>query len=883
MLSDLLFRLRSLFRRNEVETELDDEVRAHFEHQVEKIVNSGIPREEAIRRARLAFGGVDRFKEECREARGVNFVETLVQDLRYGVRMLRKNPGFTAVAIFTLALGIGANTAVFSLVNGVVLRSLPFAEPGRLVGMTVYYTKGAYVFLRGQTRTMDLAAYSDERDFNWTGIDRPTRLTGTSVSAGFFTTLGVQPTAGRTFREGEDQPGKDREVVLSNALWQTRFRGNANVIGSSIVIEGVSRQIVGVMPPDFRFPSAKTELWLPLNLDSKDFGDYWGSSYMPMIARLRPGVSIEKARAELASLLPSLRAAYGFPLPAIAWANGSLSFLQEQIVGDQREKLLILLGAVGLLLLIACANVANLLLVRATTRQKEVALRTALGAGRWRITRQLVTESVLLAFLGGALGVALAVYGLPALKTTLPADMPRLAEVSVDGRVLSFAAFLMLLTGIIFGAAPAIGASKVDLTKSLKSGGERSGTGGHRRVSSSLVVGEVAISVVLVIGAGLLVKTLWRISNLNPGFRRDYVLTARITPNESFCEVPARCLGFYDDLLHRVRALPGITQAAAVNGLPLGGGGEIAPMSIEAQPTAPGTRNHMLWIKLVTPEYLRVMGIPLLRGRSFADMDAAPNAERDVLVSKSTAERYWPGKDPIGQRVKPVFQDEWRTVVGVVGDVNEFSMTLPLMTWLDGVIYVPYGPHSIQGNGKDGPPAEMTLVMRTSQDQIQIGPELQSAVAGLNQDVPVSQVETLQTWVSDSVAAPRSTALLFSFFSALAVVLAAVGIYGVISYSVAQRTREIGIRMALGARPQEIVRLVVGQGAKLALAGIVVGLGCALALTRLMATLLYGVRATDPFTFFGVAVMLLFVAIAASYIPARRAMRVDPMVALRHE
>ncbi len=557
--------------------------------------------------------------------------------------------------------------------------------------------------------------------------------------------------------------------------------------------------------------------------------------------------------------------------------------MQELLVGDVRTKLLVLLGAVGLLLLIACANVANLLLARAITRQKEVAVRTALGAGRWRLTRQLMTESVLLTVIGGTLGFLAATYGLPILKATLPADLPRLADVTADNRVLAFTALLATVTGIVFGLLPLAGAAKVDLTKTMKSGGERSGTSGSQRLSNALIVAEVAVSLVLVIGAGLLAKSLWNLSTLNPGFQKEYLLTARITPNESFCEVPGRCQSFYSQLLDRVRALPGVKAVAAVNGLPVGGGAEVVPSHVEAHPTDPGVHTPMFWEKVVTADYFKVMGIPVLQGRGFLDADSAPSAQRVALVSKSLAERYWPGKDPIGEHIKPAWMNQWWTVVGVVGNVRENDMTTDTADWIDGVTYMPYGPHAVRSRGPEAVPAEMTLVMRTSDDRLQLGVELQSVVSQLNPEVPVSRIETMAGWIAEAVSGPRSTASLFSLFAALALLLGAVGIYGVISYSVAQRTREIGIRIALGARRHEVLMMILRQGARLALAGVVIGLLGALLLTQLMASLLYGVGVKDPVTYAAVAILLVLVALAASYLPARRATRVDPVVALRYE
>jgi predicted permease len=868
-------------KRNE---QLEEEIRSHLEMAMRERADRGESPENAEHSARREFGNVALVQGVTRDQWGWVWVGEFLQDLRYAARMTRRNAGLTLVAVLTLVLGIGANTAIFSLVDGVLLRPLPFPHPNRLVAMRYYYPKGAFVVMRDQSRTMDIIANTDDSsEFNLTGSNLPVRLTGTSVSANWFSVLGTQAAMGRTFQEGEDQPGKDAFVILSHSLWERRFGSDSNIIGRSLILEGVSRQVVGVMPAGFRFPSPKTELWVPLDLDPRKTGEYWGSSQMPITARLRPGATLEQARAEVTQLRPKILAAFAWRMPDDSWVKSTVYSLQEIIVGDVRTTLLILLGAVGLLLLIACANVANLLLARATTRQREIALRAALGASRWRIVRQLVSESVLIAVLGGALGLAAAWSGLSILKATLPADLPRLADISVDLRVLLFTASLSVLTGILFGLVPAAGASRIDLTKSLKTGGDRGGAPGNNRLSQTLVMGEVAVAVVLVIGAGLLVKSLWNLSNANPGFRPEYILTARINPNQSFCEAAGRCQTFYNDLLSRVRALPEVKDAAAVNGLPLGGESEMIPSDIEGYAVPAGAHVPMLMERVITPEYLRVMRIPLLQGRALTEADAAQSAQRVGLISKSTAERFWPGKNPVGEHFKPRWLGQWWTVVGVVGDVREATMTRNLEDWIDGEIYTPYGPHAIAGSGPEAAPAELTLVIRTSEEQAQLGGQLQTIVSSLNGDVPVSHVETLSGWVREAIAGRRSTASLFSIFAALALVLGAVGVYGVISYSVAQRTREIGIRMALGARRQEVLLLVVGHGARLAVIGVAIGLVGALLLTRLMASLLYGVAAADPLTYAGVAVLLVIVAVAASYIPARRAMRVDPVVALRYE
>jgi predicted permease len=870
-----------LWRGNR-QRQLEQEIGSHLEMAKRDRLARGESAQHAASAARREFGNVSLVQHVARDQWGWVWIEEFLQDVRYAARMTWRNFGVTLVAVLTLVLGIGANTAIFSLVDGVLLRPLPLPQADRLVALTTYYPKGAFAVMRNQSRTMDIIANSDAAFFNLTGGDSPVRLNGTSVSTNWFNVLGVQAAVGRTFQEGEDQPGKNDLVILSHALWERRFGSDTNVIGRSILLEGVSRQVVGVMPADFRFPSPKTELWVPLNLDPRKSGDYWGSSYMPITARLRPGVTPEQAQADLKELRPKILAAFAWRMPDDTWAKSRVMSLQEAIVGDVRTSLLILLGAVGLLLLIACANVANLLLARATTRQKEIALRAALGASRWRIVRQLISESVLMSVIGGALGLAAARYGLSILKSMLPAGTPRLADVAVDTRILVFTALLSVVTGILFGLVPAAGASKVDLTKSLKTG-DRSGTSGNSRLSRILVIGEVAVSVVLVIAAALLVKSLWNLSNANPGFRAESILTARITPNQSFCAEVGRCQTFYNDLLARVRALPEVKDAAAVNGLPLGGSFETVPADVEGYAVAAGAHVPMFLERVVTPDYLRVMGIPLLQGRALTEADAGQNAQRAGLITKSTAARYWPGEDPIGKHFKPRWMQEWWTIVGVVGDVRENTITRNWEDWLDGEIYTPYGPHAIAESGPEAPPAELTLVMRTTQTPNQLAGDLQNAVSQLNGDVPVTQIETLRGWVAEAISGPRSTASLFALFAALALVLGAIGVYGVISYSVAQRTREIGIRMAMGARRQQVLRLIVGQGAVLALTGVAVGLLGALLLTRLMSSLLYGVGAADLSTYAWVALLLVVVAVAASYIPARRAMHVDPIVALRYE
>ena len=879
-LATISLRLRSLFRKSALDSELDTELRFHVERQIAANVSAGMSGAEARRTAMREFGGVEQLKEECRDARHTNYVHDFLQDLRYGLRMLRKSPGFTAIAILTLALGIGANSAIFSLVNGILLRPLPYRQPERLVSITDSYPPGALAAVRASMKTMEVAGYAEGQDLNLTGLGEPERIHGTSVSANFFSLLGVRAELGRVFADGEDQPGKDNLVILSHALWQTKFGGDANIVGKSIALEGVERQIVGVMPANFQFGSPKTQFWAPIDLDPRSVGAYWGVSFMPLIGRLRPGVTLGQARAELAATLPRVRGMFPWRMPDALWTDSTVVPLQQGIIGNARATLLILFGAIGLVLLIACANVANLLLARAATRRREMAMRAALGAGRWRICRQLLTESILLALCGGVFGMLLALTGLSWLKAVLPADTPRLSSVAIDGRVLAFTALIALATGVIFGLAPALHASKIDLTESLKTGGQYSGTAKSNRLRSALAIAEIAVAVVLVIGAGLLVKSLWELSHVNAGFRTESIVTARITPNDQFCADFGRCSNFYNRLIARTRALPGVEDAALTNVLPLSGLIGSYAADVEGHPRNPSEPAPVLWESVVTPDYFRIMGIPLLRGRLFTSADSASGATHVTVVTESTARKLWPNQDPVGKHVKRTWMGDWITVVGVVGDVNEASMASKLPGFMDGAVYDPYGNDLGPGGMQ---PREFTLVVKMAGGVGNFADALRKTVASLNSEVPVSEVATLRTIVSDSLKAPRSTMLLFAIFAALALVLGAVGIYGVVSYSVTQRTPEIGVRMALGAQKQDVLRLILGHGTRMALIGVVIGVAGAFAATRLMASLLYGITATDPLTFVAVAILLAAVTLAACYIPARRAMKVDVTVALRYE
>jgi predicted permease len=865
--------------RQRQQRQLEDEIQSHLEMAKADRIDRGESAAQAEHSARLEFGNVGVVESVTRDQWGWNWVEDFLQDLRYGARMLGKNPGFALVAVLTLALGIGANTAIFSLVSGILLQPLPYSHQEQLVSITGVYPKGGLAAMREQMQTMDVAAYAEGYEFNLTGLGQPIRLTGTPVSAELFSVLGAEAELGRTFRSGEDLAGQNAFVILSHSLWQRQFASDPNVIGRMINLEGVARQVVGVMPAAFRFPSAKSEVWVPLDIDSRNTPSYWAGDYMPVIGRLRSGATMQQARAEIALFQSRVLKLFPWTMPDTWNPRVSVVSLQTGLVSDVRSRLLILLAAVALVLLIACANVANLTLSRAAIREKEIAVRTSLGAARYRIVRQLLTESVLMAAIGGTLGLSLAAGGLSLLRSFLPADTPRLTDVSIDWRVLLFTAALALLTGILSGLAPAFQSSRTELTESLKSGTRGSTHSAARRLRSVLVISELALAVLLVSAAGLLIRSLWALSHVDPGFRPENVLTARISPNQSFCGDPGRCLSFYRNLVSQTRSLPGVGSAAMISTLPLGGRIHKRSVSVEGQTPNAGDTEPLLWMSTVTPGYFDLMSIPVLAGREFTEADTSDGA-RAVILSAETARYLWPNENAVGKHVRLADQKEWRTVVGIVADVRGYNLRENFPGFMKGAFYVPYGRSVTLEDGSI--PTAMTLVVRSP-----LGPKLEqpirALVSSLNPEAPVTDVKPMPAILSDASSAPRSVTFLFAAFAGLALVLGVVGIYGVIAFFVGQRTREIGIRMALGAQRRDVLRLVLNEGLSLTLLGIVAGLAAASSLTRFLGTLLYGVSARDPLDFAAVALLFALVALAACYIPSRRAMRVDPMVALRYE
>lgn len=875
------------------ESEIIEEVSQHLESLYEELLADRATEEEA---SRLLLEDLNENEFLTRELRRIepqitrepivagtgsrNMIADFWHDLRYAVRMFSRNPMFTLAAVISLALGIGGNAAMFSLVNSVLIQPLPYSHPERLMRVTEWYPKGAVVALQERSRTMDIAAFTLDSQFNLTGQGEAAHLVGSSVSANFFSVLGARAEIGRTFKRGEDQPGQDRLVILSHALWQSKFGGDPEVLGRPIMIYGEGREVVGVMPPDFDFPSSNVQLWIPFRLDSTNIVEHWNSGWVPLIGRLRPGATIEQAQGEMGSLISQIIPLFPWPMPANWNAGATVVPLQESLVGDIRGKLLILMCAVGLVLLIACANVASLLLARMTARQREITIRAALGAARGRIVRQLLTESLLLALAGAGIGIVLGFEGLSVLKSILPLNNPRFAQASIDWQVISFVVALTIVTGLGFGFAPALSASKLNLAESLKSRGQQSTGISGIRLRSWLITAEVALAVILVIGAGLLIKSLWALTQVNPGFRPEQILTVRIFPDGSVCQERAGCVAFYDRLVEQSRAIAGVSEVAAANTLPLSAEIPSLPVELEGHPFIPSENNAtMFWAGAVTPDYLEIMQIPLLAGRRFtyADGEKSPGV---VLVSESTARHFWPDENPIGKQIRVVWDEKWRTVVGVVADVRQYNLTGTTPDWINGEFYLPY-PQAV---GLDRQlPATMSLILRTTADPQRVASDIRRFVSNLNPNIPVSEVQNLEGVVSGSRAESSSLMWLFICFGGSALLLAAVGTYGVVSYATAQRTYEMGVRIALGATRNSIFRLVLNQSLRLVLAGVAIGIVGSLALTQMMSSLLYGVTATDPMTFLAVGALLIAVALLAGYFPARRAMKVDPMIALRHE
>jgi len=873
-------RLVSFIKRSRFEGDLDDELRFHVEMRARDNMASGMSDDEARYAARKAFGNLALVREETREMWGLTWLERLGQDVRYGLRVLAKNRGFTAVAVVALALGIGANTAIFSVVNTVLLRRLPYRDPDRLVwitqfipaqGNTLVFDSDYFAWLR-QNQVFDGMAAYRRPDFTLTGAGDPERVEAAWVTASFFSLLGVEPMLGRGFVAEEDRPGGPQVCVLSHELWQRRFGSDSSIVGKSVTLDGKSYTVLGVMPARFEFVSNfKPALYVPFDL-RETAGVAPGELHMfPwVIARLRPGITIERAQSDLAVISRGLQAGYkGGYAKMMAGARPQVMSLHDRKVGNVQPALLILLGAVGFVLLIVCANVANLQLARAVTRQREMAIRTALGAGRWRLARQLFTECLLLALFGGGAGVALAAWGVSALRTLGPADIPHLADVGLDYRVLLFTALVSIATGMLFGLVPVFTAAKTDPNESLKEGGLRLASGrGGQLLRGGLTIAELALALVLLTGSGLLIRSFVRLTTIDPGFDAHHVLTARIGLPENHYLKPEQQRAFFQNLVERVRGLPGVSSADAVVALPLMGYMMAAGFDIEGRPPRPEV-NTVAQINIAGPAYFHTMGIPLISGRFFTPQDTA-DAPKVVILNQACVRKFFPAASPIGKRIQIAGTKEWATIVGVTGDVRQTGLaSLPEPEILEPYLQVPYG--------------DMAVVVRTATDPLSLVPALRSQVQSIDRNLPVFEVSTMDQYLAEEVATRRFNMLLLGGFAGLALVLAVVGIYGVTAYSVAQRTHEVGIRIALGATGREVLQLMLARSIALTLAGLAIGLAGALALTRFLSSLLYVVRPTDLPTFIAVSIVLAAAALAASYLPARRATRVDPMVALRYE
>jgi predicted permease len=898
MLSDILFRLRSLFRRDTVEAELDDELRFHFEQQVEKSIRSGMTRKEAWRQARLSVGGIDQVKEECREARGVQHMENLLQDLRYGWRMLLQKPAFTIMAVLTLALGVGANTAIFSIVNAVLLRSLPYRDPDRLVRIffnepgvglrDVSFSKPELDDLQTRAGVFEDVSPIFEGSENLTGGKQPERVDGVAGSFSYFSMLGVVPQIGRLFGPQDFAPGFAPLAVISDGLWHRAYGADPNVLGRTMRIDNEPFTIIGVLPRGFRHPGPTTsgdaEVFSAFGFSGDPFPPPMrGTRILESgIGRLKRGVTLAQAQARLTVMAAQLR--HDFPADYAPQAQWTIEIqpLQETLVGKVRPMLLVLLGAVVLIVFIVSLNIANLLLARASGRQQEMAVRLALGASRGRMVRQMMTESMMLSLIGGAAGIATAVATLGFILRFVPSNVPRLNEVRIDWVVLAFALLISMLTGLAFGLAPALHSAKAAISSAMREGGRGSGystkTG---RLRDVLVVSELAFAVILMVGAGLLLRTLRDLLQENPGFTPTQVVTANTWlgfPNDPKMDPYRGILGmatFDRELLRRMKAIPGVELAAITSSLPTTnsnpnavGGVPIEGFAIEDRPVESSQDLRAERIR-ISPDYFKVLRATLLQGRSFTEGDV-DGKQPVAMIDESTARKYWSDRDPLGRRVRfgrnPT--KPWITIVGIVRDIKSDGLDI------DGV------PHIYVSTYQD-PSKQVNVVLRTSLPATLLEPRIRHEIQSIDPGLPVFHVSSMNDILDRSLASRRFSADLVGGFAGVALVLASIGIYGLLAFMVGQRSREIGLRMALGARPADILKLIVTRGLVLSGVGIIAGVILAASTASMMASLLYGIRPHDPTVFVIVPLLLFSVAVLASYVPAWRATKVDSMTALR--
>lgn len=876
-------RVRGWVSRRHLEQDFSQELEEHLELLTEENLRRGMAKEDAMRAAKVRLGGITQLRETHRELHGWLKLETLFQDVRYALRTLRKSPGFTMVCVLTLGLGMGASTTIFSVVNAVLLRPLPYPNHERLVRIEERHrgtfglgaagldfanaTYANFNDLRRDAKTIENISAFREWRFNLAGDGEPEQVPGALVSGEFFAALGSKPALGRMITPEDDAPGGDNHVaVISDALWQSRFGAAPGIVGKTVRVNAEDYRVIGVMPREFDYPE-KSEIWCPL-VPGGQFRGNRRAHLLTVIADLRASEPMGSVQGEISAIAERIEKQNPGIDPDLAIAAVSL---KKSLVAPVQPALLVLMFAVGLLLMMACANLANLLLARAATRQKELAIRTAVGAGRGRIARQLLTESLVVASLGAGLGLAVAVWSLQFIKALDLPDIPRLGAISIDWEVLCFTLLLSISTGLLFGLAPALSGTKTDLNISLKEGAAASKGGSRRGSTQTLVVPQFALAVVLLVGAGLLGNSFVRLLRVDPGFRQDGVLTLGLflSPIE-YPERDVKSAVLLQQILASVRSIAGVRSAGLVTALPITGGPD-TDFAIAGRPLPPANDEPSADIRSVDAGYFRTMGIPLLAGREFTDADNA-TGKRVMLINQTMARQYWPRENPLGQVVT---MKDWGPpltgeIVGVVGDVK----TNGLDEAVGPMIYWPYFQF---------PQLFNTIVVRAEGEPSRLVPAVKAAIWAVDRNQPIAKIETLEQLLSESLARRRLYMILLGIFAAAALLLASVGIYGVMSYSVNQRTQEMGIRIAVGAERNDVLRLILGQGARAALLGIAVGIATALALTRLMTSLLFGVSARDPLTFAGVATLLTLVGLGASFLPARRAMRVDPIVALRHE
>jgi len=880
----LFHRLRAILRGGQTDRDMDAEMAFHLEMEAADAERRGVPPDEARRRARHAFGGVERFREEGRDARGVGPARDLSGDLRFGLRVLRRSPVFTLVAVGTLTLGIGANSAIFSVVNAVLLQPLPFPDTKSLVSVwDGGHSIAEFTYIRDRSRTLEsVATYMPNYDVSLSGSDEPIRLKSAQVSAAFFDVLRISPMTGRFFAKGEDGPGANA-AVISHALWRDRFGSDPDIVGRPIEVDGVSRQVIGVAPRGFTYPSSETRIWLPLLIDPTGarctssspprcletaVGYSWGAYGHQVIGRLKDGVTREQARTDVYRIGTELQRDNPIWRPQMPdYLDGlKVSDLRDRMVSDSQRLLFVLLGAVGLVLAMACANVANLLVVRGAARSREMSIRAAMGAGPGRLARQLFLEHMLLAGLGGLAGLLLAVVLVPVLVALLPATTPRLEEVRLDGWVVAFTVVATALTALLSGIAPARRLAKADGLHAI--GSERSGIGTpHRRLAAALVTAQIAIGVMLAIGAGLLVRSLTRIMDVDPGFAAEHVVTAQVNPPRFRYAESERVRALVRQSVERLRAAPGVTAAAATSQLPFDQTNHGMAMWIDGFTTDPN-KLELFELRRVTPDFFRAMGISIRKGRSFTDADGSTGAPV-AIVSETAVKRYWANRDVVGGQLRFPWPG-WMTVVGVAADVRNND----LKEAESPAVYVPFDQN---------PFVPFAVAVRTSGDPEAMTATIRSIMLDVAPDTPLSRERTMTALVDDSMNGARAAAVLLLGFGLLALVLGSIGTYGLIAYGVETRQREFAVRMAVGARASTVMRLVLRDGARLAVAGVALGVGGAFALSGVMRGLLFEVAPTDPLTFTAAPLILALTAMLACAIPAWRATRVDPNATLRRE